>query len=354
MNENYIIGLMSGTSLDGLDIAYCKFVKQEIWSFDIIQSKTVRYDDLYRQKLKNAYLLTDFDLEELSLDFGRFMAKELSVFITEYFIEQIDAIGSHGHTVFHQPENGITHQIGDPRPLYDLLHKPVIYDFRSQDVLFGGQGAPLVPIVDKLLFSNYDACLNIGGFSNISFDHNGRRVAFDICPANIVLNFLANKIGLEYDDKGTVAAQGEVNEDLLTALNSLEYYKKKHPKSLGWEWVQENVFYLFEKYELSISSQLRTFVEHIAVQVSAIASSYNFNSILFSGGGVYNDFLINRLEYFMPHVCIKPNKSLIDGKEAMAFAFLGLLRFKNQINVLSSVTGSNKDHCSGKIYPKEL
>jgi len=340
---------MSGTSLDGLDIACCKFVKQEIWSFEILHFKTVPYDDFFRAQLRNAPLLSDSDLQKLSLDFGRFMAQELSRFIDEYSIDKLDAISSHGHTVFHQPEKGITLQIGDPKPIYDIIEKPVIYDFRTQDVALGGQGAPLVPIVDKLLFPDYDACLNLGGFSNISFDKNGCRVAFDICPVNIVLNLLSGKMGFDYDDKGVIAGRGDLNVNLLNQLNSLSYYGKSFPKSLAWEWVVESMLPILENSGLSIEDQMRTFVEHAAMQMSSVAKSHHLKSVLLSGGGVYNDFLLNRLNHFAPSVWVKANRVLIESKEAMAFAFLGLLKLKDQVNVLPSVTGCAKDHSSGRI-----
>ena len=313
---------MSGTSLDGLDIAYCKFLKQEIWSFEIVYSKTVYYDEFYREKLRNAHLLSDLALEELSFDFGRFMAQELHVFIKENSIVHLDAIGSHGHTVFHQPENNITLQIGAPKPIYDLIEKPIVYDFRSQDVGFGGQGAPLVPIVDKLLFPDYDACLNLGGFSNISFDKNGNRIAFDICPVNIVLNLLSEKMGFDYDDKGTLAELGELDVNLLGRLNSLSYYAKSFPKSLAWEWVLENILPIIDNSCLPIENQMRTFVEHVAMQISSVVKANNLKSVLLSGGGVYNDYLLKRLNYLVPSLCVRADKVLVESKEAMAFAFL--------------------------------
>lgn len=354
MDENYVIGLMSGTSLDGLDIAYCRFLKQETWSFEILCSKTVPYDEFFRSQLRNAPLLSDLALKELSLDFGRFMAKELRCFMNEHSISRLDAVASHGHTVFHQPEKGITLQIGDPKAIYDFVQKPVVHDFRTQDVALGGQGAPLVPLVDKLLFPDYDACLNLGGFSNISFDKNGKRIAFDICPVNIVLNLLSGKMGFDYDDKGAIAARGDLDVNLLNKLNCLSYYSNPFPKSLAWEWVIATMLPILENSGLSIESQMRTFVEHAAMQMSSVVKDYHLKSVLVSGGGVYNDFLFERLNYFAPNLWVTADEVLIESKEAMAFAFLALLRLKNQVNVLSSVTGCIKSHSSGRIYSEEL
>lgn len=354
MNKRYVIGLMSGTSLDGLDIAYCSFLKQESWSYKILSSKTVYYGDVLRSQLRNAPLLSDIGLKELSIDFGRFMAKELRCFMNEHSISRLDAVSSHGHTVFHQPKKGVTLQIGDPKPIYDVVETPIVYDFRSQDVVLGGQGAPLVPLVDKLLFPDYEACLNLGGFSNISFDTNGKRIAFDICPVNIVLNLLSAKLGFDYDDKGAIASAGQLDINLLNQLNNLSYYKQPFPKSLAWEWVVKNMLPLLENSGLSIEDQMRTFVEHTAMQMSSVAKGYNLKSILVSGGGVYNDFLVERLNYFAQNLWVKADEVLIESKEAMAFAFLALLRLENQVNILSSVTGSVKDHSSGRIYSEEL
>lgn len=346
----YVIGLMSGTSLDGLDIAYCKFEKQDCWTYEIIHFNTVNYDSLFRERLRSSTSLPPDLLDELSLDFGEFMAREVFQFLQEKEIHKLDLIASHGHTVFHEPEKGITLQIGSPKSLFGLTKTPVVYDFRSQDIAMGGQGAPLVPLVDKILFSNYDACLNLGGFSNISFDVDSCRIAFDISPLNIVLNHLSRAFGLDYDDKGGLASRGEVNQVLLEQLNALDYYKKAFPKSLAWEWVERNVFPLLNESGLSVEIQMRTFVEHAVIQICSIVESYHLRSVLLSGGGVYNDFLVARLNDFTPHIWVKADATITQAKEAMAFAFLGLLRYQGQVNVLSSVTGCSENHSSGKIY----
>ena len=354
MKENYVIGLMSGTSLDGLDIAYCKFSKTKDWAFEILKERTIDYDADFKDRLRNAPQLSEDQIVDLSNDFGVFMAEEVSNFVSEHQIQNIDLIASHGHTVYHQPEKGITLQIGNIKPLFDYMQKPIVYDFRIQDVLLGGQGAPLVPIVDKLLFSEYDACLNLGGFSNISFDIEGERIAFDVCPVNIVLNYLANKLGLEFDDKGQIASRGSVDDDILEEFNNITYYKESFPKSLGWEWVEEFILHHLTNSSLSTESLIRTFVEHIAIQISSIINKYGLKRVLLSGGGVYNEFLLERISYYAPNACNIANAQLIESKEAMAFAFLGLLRFKKEINVLASVTGSVKNHSSGVIYNEEL
>ena len=345
---------MSGTSLDGLDIAYCKFLNHTDWSFEILYFNTFNYDSVFREKLRHAPFQKETDIKKLSYEFGCLMAKELKQFIAQYTITKIDAVSSHGHTIFHQPDKGITLQIGDPKPIYDVIQKPVVYDFRSQDVALGGQGAPLVPLVDKILFADYDACLNLGGFSNISFDIHGNRIAFDICPVNIVLNLLSEKMGFEYDNNGDIASEGSVDLDLLDQLNDLHYYRKPFPKSLAWEWTVDHILPLLDESCLSVENQMRTFVEHIAIQISSVVMRHHLTSVFLTGGGVYHSFLLKRLEVMVPQVWLQADDILVQGKEAMAFAFLGLLKLRGEDNVLSSVTGCVKNHCSGRIYSEEL
>ena len=354
MKEYFVIGLMSGTSLDGLDIAYCSFTYSTKWCYKILAFKTVNYSEDFRNNLRESSSISPRLLSTLSNKFGSFMASEVAVFIKEKSILNIDLVASHGHTVFHQPDKGITLQIGNPKPLYNLLFKPVAYDFRTQDVELGGQGAPLVPFVDQVLFGKFNACLNLGGFSNISFDFEGRRVAFDICPVNIVLNLWANKVKLDYDNEGSLARSGIINHQLLNQLNELSYYKKSYPKSLGWEWVKQFVLPMITNSNVPIIDVLRTFTEHAAQQMVFVFSHYKIHSVLVSGGGVYNAFLLERIRILSSSVSLKIEPNLIESKEAMAFAFLGLMKLLDQTNTLCSVTGSVKDHCSGKLYTKEL
>ena len=354
MQENYLIGMMSGTSLDGLDLAYCKFTYDRVWSYSIIHSKIFEYSDKFREILKKAPSLNSFELKNLSDDFGLLMAEELKKFTTQFSINQLDGIASHGHTVFHEPEKRITIQIGSPEAIYSIFKCPIIYDFRSQDVAMGGQGAPLVPLADKYLFSSYQACLNLGGFSNISFDIDEIRIAFDICPVNIVLNLLSNKIGILYDDKGFESSKGSINIKLFKSLNNLEYFSQTFPKSLAQEWVIKEVIPLLDASGISVKHQMRTFVEHVVFQINKVVIAHEIQSVLITGGGAYNDFLLSRLNDISSCVWHKADNTLIQNKEAMCFAFLGLLRLKNEVNIWSSVTGCVNDHSSGRIYPQEL
>ncbi|NNK87204.1 MAG: anhydro-N-acetylmuramic acid kinase, partial [Flavobacteriaceae bacterium] len=262
----------------------------------------------------------------------------------------IDAICSHGHTIFHQPEQGITLQIGNLPKIAELFNCRVVCDFRTQDVKLGGQGAPLVPIGDRLLFGDHDICLNLGGFSNVSFERDNKRIAFDICPVNSILNKLARQMNLAYDDRGRIARMGSVHKDMLNDLNGLEFYSIPPPKSLGMEWVEQHLVPIIQKYDCSIEDKLRTFVEHIATQIAAQLNPLNKRDILVTGGGAYNQFLLERIKACNSADIVLPSNDLIDFKEALIFGFLGVLRLRNESNCLSSVTGAQKDHSSGLIY----
>jgi anhydro-N-acetylmuramic acid kinase len=250
--------------------------------------------------------------------------------------------------VFHQPSEGITRQIGNLELLAKIVKQKVVCDFRVQDVELGGQGAPLVPIGDRLLFSEYDYCINLGGFANLSFELKNQRIAYDICPVNIVMNRYAETLGVPFDNSGKIAQSGDVNAELLKVLNDLEFYKQEPPKSLGLEWVNEQVFPLIEVTNLRTEDVLRTFVEHIAMQI--VDNIEDSSKILITGGGAYNVFLMDRIRANTNAEVIVPESMLIDYKEALIFGFLGVLKLRNEVNCLRSVTGALRDHSSGKIF----
>ncbi|MGZ5196523.1 MAG: anhydro-N-acetylmuramic acid kinase [Kaistella sp.] len=344
----HAIGLMSGTSLDGLDICFAKFQKENsLWKFEILQAETLPYSPIWEDKLKNSIHLSAEELLALNSEYGFYLGEKVKEFIGKNSLQEIDLIASHGHTVFHQPQNKFTLQIGDGRAIKISNNIPVVYDFRSQDVLMGGNGAPLVPIGDELLFSEFDACLNIGGFSNISTNNKEKRIAFDICPVNIVLNRYAGILQKKYDENGNIARTGIIKEKILASLNSLSFYTENHPKSLGIEWVNQNIFPLFGNE--TPENILATFTEHAADQIARVFNHYHFKNVLFTGGGTYNAYLLERIKNKSSTQIIIPEPELIDFKEALIFAFMGVLRKNNEINVLSSATGSAADHSSGLI-----
>lgn len=352
IKESYnVIGVMSGTSLDGVDIAHIHFgIKEQKWSFELLECETIPYSQEWAAKLKMAVDLPAFELEKLNIDYTLLLGGMIADYIKKYRLENIDAVCSHGHTVLHQPQNGVTLQIGNLPEIATIINQTVVCDFRIQDVQMGGQGAPLVPIGDRLLFSAYDYCINLGGFSNISFEENQKRVAYDICPVNTVLNHYANLSGVPYDDKGQLARKGETETNLLSQLNQLEFYHQPYPKSLGIEFVNHTIFPLMDSYQISNQDKLRTFTKHIAWQID-LALPNTKKNILLTGGGAYNTFLIERILFHVPEMrVVIPEKKLLEFKEALIFGLLGVLKLRGEINVLASVTGAKEDHSSGKIF----
>ena len=293
-------------------------------------------------------MLASFDLISLHKEYGYFLGDMVNQFLegSQY---KADLISSHGHTIFHRPSENYTFQLGDGSCLASKTGITTVWDIRSQDVALGGQGAPLVPVGDEYLFPEYDLCLNLGGFANISFKSGEKRLAYDICPVNIVINHYSKEQGLEFDKDGDLARFGSVNNQLLNELDNLKYYQLNFPKSLGKEWLTENFLPLVEKYDLGTSDKLRTVYEHIVNQLTISLSIEGKNSILITGGGAYNKFLIQLLsEKKKFKKLVIPEDELVDFKEAIIFGLLGILRFRNEINCFCSVTGARND-CSGGV-----
>ena len=349
-NSYNIIGLMSGTSLDGLDICYTQYFYNGNWSFKILKAVTIPYTKKWIAILKELVYKSPSQIDIIDQDFTKLISTLVNDFISKYNITLIDAISSHGHTAIHKPNEGLTFQIGNLKTLAEFTNYTCVCDFRTQDVNLGGQGAPLVPVGDVYLFNKYDFCINLGGFSNISFSKSNNILAFDICPLNIVFNYYSKKLGCDYDSLGSLASAGKIIIPLLHELNSLNYYKIDGPKSLGLEWVVENFYELIKNYDNTIKDILRTLVEHAAIQISEILNKYGNGKVLLSGGGTYNNFFIKILTHHSNSKFIIPSKSIIDYKEALIFGFLGVLKLRNEINCMKSVTGASKNHSSGKIY----
>lgn len=353
MKKYSVIGLMSGTSLDGLDIAHCYFFEEdEKWSFQLEKAVTIPYEKEWKEKLQQAADSSAIEIAQLDVDYGRYLGTLTKEFIAKHQIT-VQIIASHGHTIFHTPKTGLSLQIGCGANIAAICNVPVICDFRTLDVALGGEGAPLVPIGDKLLFSEYEYCLNLGGIANISYEENGKRLAFDICPANMALNYFANKAGLEYDENGKLAGQGVINAELLNDLNALDFYKHQSPKSLGREWFEKVFLPIAEKYELPIADKLSTICEHIGMKVGEALkknTQENKETILVTGGGSFNRHLLQAIARHCTAAVHIPGNEIVNYKEALIFGFLGVLRFLNKINVLQSVTGANRDSSSGTIY----
>lgn len=344
---------MSGTSLDGVDICYAEFYYQnEQWQFKILKAETIPYSSSWSARLAFNANLSATALLQLDHDYGKLLGQMMNDFIANNGINHtdIDLVASHGHTLYHQPRSGYTFQLGNGPEIFAATKLPVVCDFRRQDVALGGQGAPLVPIGDQFLFSEYEACLNLGGFSNISFTKNENRLAFDICPVNFVLNSLAMELGYEYDYHGRLASDGKPDEVLLTHFNQLEYYSAPLPKSLGAEWVNSEIFPSLKESPLGTIDKLRTFTEHTAEQISRVLNQNDIKTCLVTGGGAYNDFLIKLTRSKTNCDIIIPEKEIIEYKEALIFAFMGVLRKTGSFNILHTVTGASQDHSSGIMY----
>ncbi|WP_057937201.1 anhydro-N-acetylmuramic acid kinase [Algoriphagus resistens] len=352
---NYtMIGLMSGTSGDGLDMAHCSYELHHQWSFEILEAITVPFPANLGEKLMNSHRLSGLELALLDVDFGKWMGEKVREYCSEKQIKPM-AVCSHGHTVFHQPSRGLSLQIGNGWALHQASGQKVINDFRMQDIQLGGQGAPLVPIGDRLLFPSIDFCINLGGIANISMESSGRRIAFDCCPFNLLLNAQANALGREYDKDGVWAKEGVLNEKLFNALNALPYYSKLDSKSLGREDLENDFSPLLNSSGLSEKDILRTLVEHYAFQIASLVKQYHTSdhpSVLITGGGAYNTFFIERLHSQLEGKWVHTfaSSELIEFKEALVFGFLGVLRLRNETNCLASVTGARQDSSGGLIF----
>ena len=338
---------MSGTSLDGLDMGICKFHNyRNKWNYELLKSKTVAYTDELRKRLEKAQSLSGSGIINLDNDFGNYIARQSEKFIAETRL-QVEFICSHGHTVFHQPENGITFQVGNGGCIAAVTGITTVSDFRRADVALGGQGAPLVPAGDELLFSEYDYCLNLGGFANISFRSGNKRIAYDICPVNIILNLLSQRTGKLFDKDGLEGMSGKTDVNLLTKLNELSFYKMQPPKSLSREWIDREFLPALDETDLSTNTKMRTVYEHIANQIASIP--HEKRTVFITGGGIHNKFLRALIKQYCKANCVIPADDIIDFKEAIIFAFLGLLRIRNEINCFASVTGASRDSCCGVV-----
>lgn len=342
---------MSGTSLDGLDLALCEFVREgSTYAFRIHKAQTQPYSQDWKLRLKNAPGLSAEAYFALHAAYGRFMANEVQIFLKDVS-QPPELLSSHGHTVFHQPQKGFSTQLGCGATLAALTGITTVCDFRSGDIALGGQGAPLVPIGDQLLFPKYQACVNIGGIANISFDNaKGLRQAFDICEANLLLNYLSELSGKPYDENGSMARSGELDPTLLSQLNALEFYKMQGAKSLGREWFEARVLPLINSNMARGADKLCTALEHIAMQIAETINQHAIKNVLFTGGGAFNGYLMERIQHHTSARCEIGDANMVSFKEALIFAFLGYLRWCGKTNALASVTAASRNSITGAVY----
>lgn len=354
------IGLMSGSSLDGLDIVFAEIHENGgKWSYEIIHADCYTYNEEWIDKLKNAISLGALDYQLLHTEYGHYLGQQVNRFIEENLLHyKVAVVASHGHTTFHIPAKKMTAQLGDGAAIAAITQLPVVSDLRALDIAFGGQGAPIVPIGEKLLLGDYDYFLNIGGIANLSANLD-QYIAFDICAANRVLNMLASDAGKEYDDEGRMAAGGNINNALLEKLNALDYYQQSYPKSLANDFGTDTVYPLIRDSGCGIPDALRTYTEHIAIQIKNAISLGNEQrktrneKLLVTGGGAFNTFLIECLKDQLKELNIEviiPDEKLVKYKEALIMALIGVLRWREETNVLSSVTGARRDNVGGAMW----
>lgn len=356
------IGIMSGSSLDGLDLVFAEFNEQGgTWSYEIRAAACYEYEPAWKERLRDAVSLGALDYQLLHTDYGHYLGNAVNRFITENNLQfQAGLIASHGHTSFHVPARKMTAQLGDGAAIAAVTGLPVVSDLRAMDLALGGQGAPIVPVGERFLLPGYDYFLNIGGIANLSVSGDGEEPgkAFDCCPANRVLNLLANEAGLDYDGDGKLASEGSLSDELLNQLNALDYYRLPPPKSLANDFGTGIVYPLIQAAGISIPDALRTCCEHIAVQISGAVSLSGLpvkpgSRMLATGGGALNRFLVSRLATSLADKGINlvlPDEQLISYKEALIMAFIGVLRWRQEFNLLASVTGASRNSIGGALW----
>jgi anhydro-N-acetylmuramic acid kinase len=353
MKHLTIIGMMSGTSLDGMDLVLARFSrKKEVWQYEILKAETTEYSAEWKNKLSIAPNMYAEDFMLLHNEYGSYIGRKVKAFLSGVTVPA-DLVASHGHTIFHQPGRRFTFQLGSGLHIANESGITTVCDFRTQDVALGGQGAPLVPVGDRLLFGGYSFCLNLGGFANISNESKGSRIACDICPVNIVANELAGRMQMEFDKDGLAGRKGKIIPQLVHDLNDLDFYRQTGPKSLGREWIESVFMPVIARYHASTEDLLRSLYEHIAIQISSYINTYERGNVLVTGGGALNTFLVELIREKSTSAIEVPYDLLVKFKEALIFAFLGLLRYRNEINCYASVTGAFTDSSSGTIFSQK-
>ena len=350
------IGVMSGSSLDGLDIVFAELEESRgKWSYEIKAAHCYSYDAGWEQRLRHATQLNAYEYMLLHADYGHYVGNKVNEFIDVYQLHhKVQLIASHGHTSFHAPALKMTAQLGDGAAIAAITGINVVSDLRTVDIALGGQGAPIVPVGEKLLLPEHSYFLNIGGIANISVNTGSSYIAFDVCAANRVLNMLATQAGKAFDENGEMAASGRVNAELLEQLNALPYYQQAYPKSLANGFGSETIFPFIQSHQLPVADALATYTEHIAIQVAKTFEGTNTPaSMLVTGGGAFNTQLVSRLSYhlepFQVSVAI-PETELVQYKEALIMSLLGVLRWREENTVLHSVTGATRSSIGGAVW----
>lgn len=356
MKKYNIIGIMSGSSMDGVDLAHCSITKDgESYDFQINHGETIEFNENWRIRLSQLRKQSALNYVKTDIFFGYYLGELCNDFIQKNNLE-VDFIASHGHTAFHDPIKGVTAQVGDGQSISAKTNLPVITDFRRMDVAKFGEGAPLVTLADDLLFNSYDFCLNLGGFANISCSQTAGRVGYDICANNILLNRIARDLGQSFDEDGKIADSGSINYELLGELNAIEYYEKPYPKSLNRDWINKELWHIVRSYrETSLEDRMATLVDHIAGQIGknidALSQGHSEGKkVLITGGGAFNNTLIDYIKSHTDAELVVPEDKLVNYKESLAFALLGALRVQNKVNVIGNGTGAKENSIAGALH----
>ena len=350
-----ILGIMSGSSMDGVDLALCKIEHDgERHVYEILASETYEYDEKWRLRLSKLRTQNALAYAKTDVFYGHYLAKLANQFKDKHGIE-IDLIASHGHTIYHNPEQMLTAQVGDGATIAALTNIPTVTDLRRADVALGGQGAPLVGMGDELLFREFDFCLNLGGFANISTQKDGNRIAYDISACNILCNRLARDRELSYDNNGEIAASGNIDYDMLEDLNAVDFYHQDGPKSLNRDWISSDLWPVVKEYrDIPLEDRMKTIVDHIAYQIGkSVEQLSDGNSdgkrIYVTGGGAFNHTLIEHIKSHTEAEVVIPEETIVNYKEALIFAFLGYLRANNEENTIATATGASNNVISGAL-----
>ncbi|XP_064473646.1 anhydro-N-acetylmuramic acid kinase-like [Ornithodoros turicata] len=363
-----VIGVMSGSSLDGLDIIYTRFslTSSDCWEYNIQHCTCYNYSPTWIDKLKHATSTSALEYQLLNTEYGRYIGEYVLRFIRENRLDgKVHLIACHGHTVFHLPSQLTTSTLGDGATVAAVTGLPVVSDLRSMDVALGGQGSPIALTAERKLFGNeYQFFLNIGGMACLTYAGKNYSDSFavDVCPANQLLNLLANREGRAFDRSGEMAKSGKVSTRLLKDLDDFDYYKKSFPKSLGVDFGPEILYPLIQAHDLSTADALQTFTEHICNQVAEVIRLVErtvkdglpqSSKMLVTGGGARNLFLVDRLTERLKEfriTVVVPNDELVKFKEALVTSVIGVQRLRGEENFIGEVSGASRSSIGGAFW----
>lgn len=356
-----VIGLTSGTSLAGLDIVFVALTEvRGKWTYELKAAERLAYTSEWEEKLGGAAALPARDYFLLHSEYGHFIGHAVNQFIAQHQLDhKVHFITSHGHTVFHVPAQKMTAQLGDGAAIAAVTGISVISDLRSVDVALGGKGAPVLPVAEQLLFPDYHYRVNLAENATIAAQPDGQLIAFDVCPCNYVLDTLAGLLGRPFDEEGKLAAGGVTDQGLLDALNGLAFYNEQYPRTLTSKFGTGTILPMIQQQQLSTQGKLNTYIHHIAAQVAAAVqqltpseegAAYN---LLLTGGGARNTYLVETIRTILQPLNVTVTVQEEPFRNALMIALLGALRWRQEPNALSAVTGAEKDSVGGALWSVE-